>query len=145
MAMDVHRRQPAVHPAGTVDAALAHAIVPQEASWLTPEERDVLDHTLSTEVREQSPVSWLAALKDTRVLILAAIQFGFTLASYGIGIFLPLILKEYHLSNWTIGWMSAIPYLFASAMHDPRGPTMSTKKAGASSISPSHACWAAQA
>jgi MFS transporter, ACS family, tartrate transporter len=88
---------------------------PQEATWLTPEERDVLDRTLATEVRERSPVSWLAALKDARVLILAAIQFGFTLSSYGIGIFLPLILKEYQLSNWTIGWMSAIPYLFASA------------------------------
>src|SRR5580704_91394 len=88
---------------------------PQEATWLTPEERDVLDRTLSTEVRERSPVSWLAALKDARVLILAAIQFGFTLSSYGIGIFLPLILKEYQLSNWTIGWMSAIPYLFAAA------------------------------
>src|ERR1700688_586128 len=88
---------------------------PQEATWLTPQERDALDHTLATEVRERSPVSWLAALKDARVLILAAIQFGFTLSSYGIGIFLPLILKEYHLSTWAIGWISAIPYLFASA------------------------------
>jgi MFS family permease len=88
---------------------------PQEAGWLTQQERDVLDHTLATEVRERSPASWLVALRDARVLILAAIQFGFTLASYGIAIFLPLILKEYHLSNWTIGWMSAIPYLFAAA------------------------------
>jgi MFS family permease len=88
---------------------------PETATWLTPEERDALDHTLSSEVRERSPASWLAALQDTRVLILAVIQFGFTLASYGIGIFLPLILKEYHLSNWAIGWISAIPYLFASA------------------------------
>jgi MFS transporter, ACS family, tartrate transporter len=88
---------------------------PAAASWLTSDERDALDHTLSTEVRERSPASWLAALRDARVLILAAIQFGFTLASYGIGIFLPLILKEYHLSNWAIGWFSAIPYLFASA------------------------------
>jgi ACS family tartrate transporter-like MFS transporter len=88
---------------------------PGTATWLTPDERDALDHTLSSEVRERSPASWLAALKDTRVLILAAIQFGFTLASYGIGIFLPLILKEYQLSNWAIGWISAVPYLFASA------------------------------
>jgi ACS family tartrate transporter-like MFS transporter len=88
---------------------------PDAATWLTPDERDALDRTLASEVRERSPASWLAALRDTRVLILAAIQFGFTMASYGIGIFLPLILKEYHLSNWTIGWMSAIPYLFASA------------------------------
>ena len=53
-------------------------------------------------------------MKDTRVLILAAIQFGFTLGSYGIGIWLPLILKEYHLSTLAIGWVSAIPYLFAT-------------------------------
>jgi len=88
---------------------------PDAAAWLTSEERDALNHTLSSEVRERSPASWLAAMADTRVLILAAIQFGFTLASYGIGIFLPLILKEYHLSNWAIGWIAAVPYLFASA------------------------------
>lgn len=88
---------------------------PDTATWLTPDERDALNHTLSSEVRERSPASWLDAIADTRVLILAAIQFGFTLASYGIGIFLPLILKEYQLSNWAIGWIAAIPYLFASA------------------------------
>lgn len=88
---------------------------PDNATWLTPDERDALNQTLSSEVRERSPASWLDAMADTRVLILAAIQFGFTLASYGIGIFLPLILKEYHLSNWAIGWIAAIPYLFASA------------------------------
>jgi MFS family permease len=88
---------------------------PETAAWLTPDERDTLNGVLSAEVRERPPASWLAALRDSRVLILAAIQFGFTLASYGIGIWLPLILKEYHLSNLAIGWMAAIPYLFASA------------------------------
>src|SRR5471030_2063028 len=70
---------------------------PATATWLTPEERDVLQNTLDSEVRERPHTSLLGALKDTRVLILAAIQFGFTLGSYGIGIWLPLILKEYHL------------------------------------------------
>jgi ACS family tartrate transporter-like MFS transporter len=88
---------------------------PDSATWLTPEERDALDDVLASEVRERPPASWLAALRDSRVLILAVIQFGFTLVSYGTGIFLPLILKEYHLSNLTIGWMAALPYLFASA------------------------------
>ena len=69
---------------------------------------------LASEVRERSPSSLWNALKDTRVLILAAIQFGFTLGSYGIGIWLPLILKEYHLTTLAIGWMAAIPYLFAT-------------------------------
>jgi len=87
---------------------------PEDAVWLTPEERGVLRHVLSSEVRERPRASLLAALSDVRVLVLAAIQFGFTLGSYGIGIWLPLILKEYHLTNFAIGWTVAIPYLFAS-------------------------------
>ena len=88
---------------------------PQAATWLSQAERNVLDEVLAGEVRERPPSSLLGALKDTRVLICAAIQFGFTLGSYGIGIWLPLMLKEYHLSTLAIGWISAIPYLFASA------------------------------
>ncbi len=87
---------------------------PKSATWLTSDERNALQNVLSSEVRERPHSSLLAALKDTRVLILAAIQFGFTLGSYGIGIWLPLMLKEFHLSTITIGWTSAIPYLFAS-------------------------------
>jgi ACS family tartrate transporter-like MFS transporter len=87
---------------------------PQAASWLTKEERDVLDGVLASEVRDRPHSSLWAALKDTRVLICAVIQFGFTLGSYGIGVWLPLMLKEFHLTNTAIGWIAAIPYLFAS-------------------------------
>ena len=88
---------------------------PESAAWLAPDERRALNDVIASEERERPHASLLAALKDARVLILAAVQFGFTLGSYGIGIWLPLILKEYHLSTLTIGWISAIPYLFASA------------------------------
>jgi MFS family permease len=87
---------------------------PKDATWLTPAERDTLNGVLASEVRERPHASLWAAMKDSRVLILAAIQFGFTLGSYGIGIWLPLMLKEYHLSSLAIGWTAAIPYLFAS-------------------------------
>jgi MFS transporter, ACS family, tartrate transporter len=87
---------------------------PQTATWLTPEERNRLDQVLASEVRERPHTSLLAALADPRVLICTAIQFGFTLGSYGIGIWLPLMLKEYHLTNTVISWTAAIPYLFAS-------------------------------
>jgi MFS family permease len=100
-------------PLGFLTLALL-ADRPQAASWLTKEERDALDGVLASEVRERSPASLWAALSDSRVLICAAIQFGFTLGSYGIGIWLPLMLKEYHLTNLAIGWITAIPYLFAS-------------------------------
>jgi nitrate/nitrite transporter NarK len=46
--------------------------------------------------------------------VLTVIQFGFTLGSYGIGIWLPLMLKEHHLSNIQVGLLSAPPYLAAS-------------------------------
>jgi len=87
---------------------------PEDATWLSSGERDALQHALASEERERPHASLWAALKDVRVLILAAVQFGFTLGSYGIGIWLPLILKEYHLSNFAIGWIVAIPYLFAT-------------------------------
>ena len=87
---------------------------PQVAEWLTAAECDALVDVLASEVRERPHSSLLAALKDSRVLICTAIQFGFTLGSYGIGIWLPLMLKEYHLSNLAIGWIAAILYLFAS-------------------------------
>jgi MFS transporter, ACS family, tartrate transporter len=87
---------------------------PQTASWLTAQERDALNTVLASEVRERPHTSLLAALKDPRVLICTAIQFGFTLGSYGIGIWMPLMLKEYHLANTAIGWIAAIPYLFAT-------------------------------
>lgn len=87
---------------------------PQTAIWLTAEERNTLDSVLASEVRERPHASLLAALMDPRVLICTAIQFGFTLGSYGVGIWLPLMLKEFHLSNSAIGWIAAIPYLFAT-------------------------------
>jgi MFS family permease len=87
---------------------------PQAASWLTPAERDTLDSVLASEVRERAHSSFWAALKDARVLICTAVQFGFTLGSYGIGVWLPLMLKEYHLTNSEIGWVAAVPYLFAT-------------------------------
>ena len=86
---------------------------PQDAAWLTPAERDAMDAMLRDEVRERPRASLLAAMADPRVLILALVQFGFTLGSYGIGIWLPLIVKEHHLTNLQIGFVSAVPYLFA--------------------------------
>ena len=87
---------------------------PQEAPWLTQPERAAMDAMLRDEVRERPKHSLWAAIADPRVLILAAIQFGFTLGSYGIGIWLPLIIQTHHLPTLTIGFVAAVPYIFAS-------------------------------
>jgi MFS transporter, ACS family, tartrate transporter len=88
---------------------------PKEAEWLSVEERAAMSAMLAEEQRDRARHSMLSAIKDVRVLILTAIQFGYTLGSYGVGIWLPQILKTHGLSNLAVGFVSAIPYLFASA------------------------------
>jgi nitrate/nitrite transporter NarK len=88
---------------------------PRDAAWLSPPERTALAAMLDAETRERPQTTLWPALKDIRVLILAAVQFGFTLGSYGIGIWLPLMLKEYQFSNFAVSMIAAIPYIFASA------------------------------
>src|SRR5216684_4526478 len=66
---------------------------PETAPWLNDKERGILAAMLAAEYRERPKSSLLAALGDIRVIMLAVIQFGFTLGSYGIGVFLPQIIK----------------------------------------------------
>ncbi len=86
---------------------------PKDAYWLTPEERGELVAMLAEEPREKPKKALFAALKDGRVLLLAAIQFGFVLGSYGVGIWLPIILKGHGLDLVSIGLLSTVPYLAA--------------------------------
>jgi MFS transporter, ACS family, tartrate transporter len=86
---------------------------PLKAIWLSPPEREAMTAMLATEGRERPKSSLWEAVKDARVLILAAIQFCFTLGSYCIGIWLPLIIGSHHLSTLSVGFVSAIPYVFA--------------------------------
>ena len=87
---------------------------PEHAHWLTPDERQALIAMLGEERRDRATSSFRAALVDPRVLVLAAIQFGFVVCSYGVGIWLPIILQGQGLSNLQIGFTSVIPYLCAT-------------------------------
>jgi ACS family tartrate transporter-like MFS transporter len=91
------------------------ADTPDGAPWLNPKERQILGDMLAAERRERPKSSLLAALSDVRVVMLAVIQFGFTLGSYGVLFFLPQIIKGFGLSNLTSSFLSAVPYVFASA------------------------------
>jgi MFS family permease len=88
---------------------------PEDASWLSPEEKAALTTLLAAEPRERVRTDTWAAIKDARVLICAAIQFGFTLGSYGILFWLPQIIKAGGASNLMVSVLTAIPYLFATA------------------------------
>jgi ACS family tartrate transporter-like MFS transporter len=87
---------------------------PEDAQFLTPEERRLVRDRIAGERRERETRNLLSALKDPRVLILTVAQFGFTAGSYGVGIWLPQILKEAQLSNVTIGFLTGACYVVAS-------------------------------
>jgi MFS transporter, ACS family, tartrate transporter len=86
---------------------------PEDASWLNREEAGALRQMLNAETHDRPKTSLAGALSDVRVWVLALVQFGFTLGSYGIGIWLPLILREFQLSNLAIGTLAFVPYVFA--------------------------------
>jgi MFS family permease len=87
---------------------------PEDARWLTEEERRIVRARLESERRPKEVRHLAGVFKDVRVLILAGIQFGFLVGSYGIGIWLPQILKTGNLSNVEIGFLSSGAYLLAS-------------------------------
>jgi MFS transporter, ACS family, tartrate transporter len=87
---------------------------PQTAPWLAPAEREILAAMLAGESRERVKSSLLHAVMDIRVIVCAIVQFGFTLGSYGVGIWLPQIIKGSGLSNFRVSLLAAIPYVFAT-------------------------------
>lgn len=88
---------------------------PADAKWLSSEERNALQAAFDREGgSSQKKKDFASALKDVRTYILALISFGFTMGSYGIGIWLPQMLRAHGMTVTETGWISAIPYFFAT-------------------------------
>ncbi len=88
---------------------------PKDATWLTEDERAIVADRVAGESRHNEVRRLGPALKDPRVLILGAVQFGFLVGSYGVGIWLPQIIKLGHLSDLRVGFITSGVYVFASA------------------------------
>ncbi len=87
---------------------------PEQASWLSDDERRLVQTRVAGEVRHREVRQLLPALKDVRVLILGGVQFGFLVGSYGVGIWLPLIIKAGRLTDLQVGFVSSGVYVMAS-------------------------------
>jgi MFS transporter, ACS family, tartrate transporter len=83
---------------------------PERAPWLDATEREAIATALATEARDAPHARLGAALRDWRVFVSAAVVFCYTVGSYGLGLWLPLILKGHGLSTTAIGWVSVIPF-----------------------------------
>ncbi|MBV8664539.1 MAG: MFS transporter [Hyphomicrobiales bacterium] len=87
---------------------------PAEAMWLDAAQRKWLIGRLAAEDKARahvSPAGALASLYDARVLAMSLIYFGVVACLYGVGFWLPTIVKGFGVSIAMTGWISAIPYL----------------------------------
>lgn len=93
---------------------------PRTAGWISKNEREYLETTLSaeaTDLKVPERVSYLAALLSPQVLILTIIYFLRNFGSYGSLFWLPTALgKSKNLSNLAIGNIITIPYILAAIL-----------------------------
>ncbi|MEH6948591.1 MFS transporter [Bacillus sp. JJ634] len=89
---------------------------PKDAKWLTDEEKNWLENELDRERRQSLAVNKatkLDMIKDSKVWKLAFIYFAHYTSMYGLGFWLPSIVKSFAASssNMEIGWLTIIPAL----------------------------------
>ena len=89
--------------------------LPTEAKWLSPPEAQHVEQTLEFEQQGLSQVkNYWAAFRTSRVILLSAQYFFWSIGVYGFVIWLPSIIKAgSHEGLGITGLLSAIPYLLA--------------------------------
>lgn len=90
---------------------------PATASWLTPEERDELAREIERDrqATRRPALGLRQALVHPQVLALALVYLGLSAGLYGVGLWLPQIVKGFGLSTLETGFVTAVPYLVAAA------------------------------
>jgi MFS transporter, ACS family, tartrate transporter len=89
---------------------------PADAAWLKPEQRAWLSETLDTERTQREAIhkfSLREAFTHPKIWILTVAYFGQNVSQYGLVLFMPMIVQGLGVSPKMIGWVSAIPFLFA--------------------------------
>jgi MFS transporter, ACS family, tartrate transporter len=88
---------------------------PEQAKFLTAEERNWLATTIAAERRATEAIrkfTMWQALYNPKVLLLALNYLGIVTASLGMLIFIPQMIKSLgDYSNMTVGWLTMIPYI----------------------------------
>jgi MFS transporter, ACS family, tartrate transporter len=91
---------------------------PSDAQWLEADERTWLTGRLDAERRQREAVHQISvgqAIFNPRVWALALVYFGLVACNYGVGFWLPQIIKQFGLTNAMTGWVTAIPYAVGAA------------------------------
>lgn len=86
----------------------------QSAKWLTPTEKTFLADSIKQDGPVSATHSFRHALSNPKVWILCVVYFGLIMGLYGIGFWLPTLIKSSGVTDAiNVGFLSAIPYLCA--------------------------------
>lgn len=88
---------------------------PGDARWLSADERASIASSLAAEPLHAHQAFW-PMLKDPRVWALAIPDFGIVLSTYGVGLWLPQIVKGLGYSNFDTGLAVAAVYGLSSVV-----------------------------
>jgi ACS family tartrate transporter-like MFS transporter len=91
---------------------------PSKAHWMQHEEREWLMARLKAEADARAShaghtAGALSALRDPRVLALALIYFGTSAGLYTLGLWAPLIIRQYGFGSFETGLIAGIPSVLA--------------------------------
>jgi MFS family permease len=82
-----------------------------EAKWLTEEEKALLEANLAAEDQHKTQHKLADAFASAKVWVLCAIYFTLMIGLYGIGFWLPTIVKAFGVQGYlNVGLITAIPY-----------------------------------
>jgi sugar phosphate permease len=90
---------------------------PEQAKWLTDEQRGWLVDRLADERSKKTPIGHISLwklLRHKHIWVLALIYSGASAAGSTMSVWAPQLLKTFGLSNIEIGMVNAIPYGLAS-------------------------------
>ncbi|CAN7764501.1 MFS transporter [Cupriavidus necator] len=79
---------------------------PRAVNWLAPAEKEWLENTLERERIARQGIkseSVAGVLLSARIWVLSSIYLGIVIGIYGVGFFLPQIVKEFGLSTASVG------------------------------------------
>lgn len=93
---------------------------PKQAKWLTPAEKEILEHDIAASDAEDTSGgrsgahSFRVVLRDPKVYALSFGYFALISGIYAISFWLPTILKDNGITSiLQVGWLTAVPYALA--------------------------------
>jgi MFS family permease len=87
----------------------------EEAKWLSPEEKALLEKNVAGDVNPSAHTALRDVLVDGRVWICSLVLFLLIMGFYGISFWLPQLIKSTGISSlFYVGLLTAVPYLAAT-------------------------------